>query len=79
MRRFRDRWLSRQPGGSADIARYYRDAPQIAERLRRDPDAAVREYWRFILPSAIAASLGANETARTLYTRGMNRLAGKIV
>ncbi len=79
LRRFRDSWLSRQPGGSADIARYYRDAPQIAERLRRDPDAAVREYWRFILPSAIAASLGANETARTLYTRGMNRLAGKIV
>ncbi|MFN7053975.1 CFI-box-CTERM domain-containing protein [Hyphomonas sp.] len=75
LRRFRDGWLARQPGGAADIARYYDEAPQIARRLRRDPASAVREYWRFILPSALAASLGANRAARALYTRGMNRLA----
>lgn len=74
LRRFRDGWLSEQKDGAEDIARYYRDAPQIAQRLRNNPSAAVKEYWRFILPSAIAASLGANKTARNLYTRGMNRL-----
>lgn len=75
LRRFRDAWLSRQPGGKADIDRYYREAPAIAQRLRADPSEAVREYWRFVLPSAIAVSLGANRLARSIYSRGMMRLA----
>jgi hypothetical protein len=75
LRHFRDGWLAHQPGGAADIARYYREAPAIAQRLRANPAQAVREYWRFVLPSALAAAVGANRLARRIYTRGMNRLS----
>lgn len=75
LRRFRDEWLVNQDGGRADIDRYYAEAPAIAQRLRRDPASALREYWRFVLPSALAASAGANTLARRFYTRGMARLA----
>jgi|GEM_PF-2392431 len=74
LRRFRDGWLARQPGGAEDIARYYREAPAIAEKLRSDPEALLKLYWTRIIPSALAAQFGANHLARRLYTGMMHDL-----
>lgn len=74
LRRFRDGWLAKQADGGADIARYYAEAPAIADRLRQDPRAALRLYWTRIVPSALAAQLGLNRAARALYSRGMREL-----
>ncbi len=74
LRRFRDGWLAHQPGGQADIARYYREAPAIAERLKADRTALLSLYWKRIVPSALAAKLGANRLARRLYTGMMREL-----
>lgn len=74
LRRFRDGWLAWQEGGVEDIARYYRDAPAIARALGSDRQAALRLYWTRIVPSALAAQLGANKLARRIYTRMMGEL-----
>lgn len=75
LRRFRDGWLARQSGGAEDIARYYADAPAIAEALRAEPRKLARIYFTGILPSAIAAHLGLNRVARAIYSRQMRALA----
>lgn len=74
LRRFRDGWLAGQDGGAEDIARYYREAPAVAARLKRDRKALLRLYWTRIVPSALAASIGANRLARQIYTRMMGEL-----
>jgi hypothetical protein len=75
LRRFRDGWLAQQQDGSADIAAYYAKAPAIAERLKGDPQALLRLYWTRIVPSALAAQVGANGVARAIYSKGMRELA----
>lgn len=70
LRAFRDGWLVRQESGRADIARYYREAPEIARALASDPGAARRVYRRFVLPSAAMAYLGWNRAAWGLYRKG---------
>lgn len=74
LRRFRDGWLARQADGRAHIARYYAEAPAIADRLRQDRRAALMLYWTRIVPSALAAQCGLNRAARAIYTRGMREL-----
>jgi len=79
LRRFRDGWLSSFAVGRADIERYYREAPAVAQRLGRSAGGR-REllslYWRYIVPSAVLARLGANRMAHALYRRMMLRLLG---
>jgi hypothetical protein len=75
LRKFRDGWLAAQSGGMDDIRAYYAQAPQIAERLRADRQALLRLYWTRIVPSALAAQVGANRLARAIYTNGMRSLA----
>lgn len=79
LRAFRDGWLRRQPGGVEDITSYYDQAPAIAARLRGDRRALVRLYWTRIVPSALAARIGAKRTARRLYTRMMRELGARTV
>jgi hypothetical protein len=74
LRRFRDGWLARQPGGAEDIAAYYREAPAIAARLKGDTRALLKLYWTRIVPSALAAELGANRLVRRIYARMMSEL-----
>lgn len=74
LRKFRDGWLAAQSGGMDDIRAYYAQAPQIAERLRADRQALLRLYWTRIVPSALAAQVGANRLARAIYTNGMRSL-----
>ena len=76
LRRFRDGWLARQGGGLADIGTYYEVAPEIADRLRERPKQLLKLYWTRIVPSAIAAKIGANRIARRIYTRMMCELIG---
>lgn len=75
LRKFRDSWLADQPGGMDDIQAYYAKAPAIAERLKQDPHALLRLYWTRIVPSALAAQVGANGLARAIYSKGMRELA----
>lgn len=75
LRRFRDGWLAEQSGGMDDIKAYYAKAPAIVERLRGDRQALLRLYWTRIVPSALAAQIGANRVARAIYSKGMRELA----
>lgn len=81
LRQFRDGWLSGFEAGRADILRYYREAPAVAERLASS--AAGRRqllalYWRTIVPAALLARLGANRAAHALYRRMMLDLLGPV-
>ena len=77
LRDYRDRVLVRTPGGAADIALYYALAPEILRampaEIRRARLSAV--YLRYILPAAIAASLGLPTLAHRLYRAMMRDLA----
>ncbi|MEX1061271.1 MAG: CFI-box-CTERM domain-containing protein [Methyloceanibacter sp.] len=77
LRRYRDRVLANKPGGVADIAAYYELAPLILARLPREArQMRLRSvYARYILPAALAARLGLNTLAYTLYVRMLNELA----
>lgn len=80
LRRFRDGWLSSFEAGRRDIVRYYREAPAIAQRLirtRAGHRALLGIYWRYILPSAVLARIGANRAAYALYRRMMLALLGE--
>ena len=77
LRRYRDDVLAKRPGGPAAIVRYYELAPLILAQL---PDATrarrlLSIYARYILPSALAASLGLNALAYRLYGRMMDELS----
>jgi hypothetical protein len=77
LRRFRDEVLSHLPGGTDDIALYYRHAPAIVTSIVSTKDASrelARLYARYIVPSALATWLGCHGTARTIYTRMMTDL-----
>jgi hypothetical protein len=77
LRRYRDRVLIAMPGGQAALAAYYLAAPSILERLPQEARAArlLSVYMRFILPSAVAARLGMNRLAYSLYARMMDELS----
>lgn len=79
LRRYRDRVLAAQPGGPAEIARYYRLAPRLLARLQADsPDpnrVLLGVYARYVLPSAIAARFGLGALALRLYRRMLTSLS----
>jgi hypothetical protein len=80
LRRFRDGWLSSFAAGRADIARYYREAPAVAQRLVSSATGRrqlLALYWRYIVPSALLAKAGANRLAYRLYRRMMLDLLGR--
>ena len=78
MRKFRDGWLANQPGGKARIAAYYAHAPAICDRLNQEPAKLIKLYWTRILPSALAAKVGANRLSNLIYTRMVNELGVRV-
>ena len=81
LRRFRDQALAHMPGGAADIARYYREAPALVAMIGRHPDGASelsRAYLLYILPSALFARLGFNRLAHRTYRRMMIDLPRRL-
>ncbi|MGH6825819.1 CFI-box-CTERM domain-containing protein [Methyloceanibacter sp.] len=77
LRRYRDCVLIAMPAGRAALSAYYLVAPSIVERLPREERVArlLSVYMRFILPSAVAAWLGFNRLAYSLYARMMEELS----
>jgi hypothetical protein len=78
LRRYRDDVLAKRPGGADAIAAYYAIAPLILARLPR----ATREqilralYLHYILPCAVAATLGLNALTYRLYAKMLGELGG---
>ncbi|MEG6509989.1 CFI-box-CTERM domain-containing protein [Methyloligella sp. 2.7D] len=81
LRRYRDTYLAKAPGGPEAIARYYRLAPQILHALEGERHDArlLKLYWLDILPSAIAAKLGLNRLAYRRYSAMMDRLNRELL
>lgn len=76
LRRFRDEWLARRPGGLAEIEAYYREAPAIAAALGRKEALAL--YRRVVLPCALLARAGFMEAAHRRYRAMMLGFGVKI-
>jgi hypothetical protein len=80
LRRYRDQVLAKTPKGAAELALYYALAPSILRALH-EPERSVHLAWlyaRFILPSAIAATLRLDRLAYHLYARMMQQLAPEL-
>jgi hypothetical protein len=77
LRRYRDDVLAHEPGGADAIAAYYALAPSILARLPREGRERLLLfiYARYVLPSAVAATLGLNALAYRLYRRMLRDLA----
>ena len=70
MRHFRDTWVKRQPGGEADIRRYYAEAPGIVGRINAREYARQiweRVYDEMVLPCLKLIQEGNEEGAYVLY------------
>jgi hypothetical protein len=80
LRRYRDQVLARRPGGAAAIALYYELAPLILARLPVETRTRrlLSIYARYILPSALAASVGLDALAYRLYVHMMNELVRDV-
>ncbi|MGV3650463.1 MAG: hypothetical protein ACO1OK_03500 [Devosia sp.] len=77
LRRLRDGWMSGFEQGRADIARYYAEAPAVAQRLMASPEGRrqlLGLYWRVIVPAATLSRLGCNGLAYRLYRAMMRQL-----
>jgi hypothetical protein len=81
LRRYRDGVLAHEPGGADAIAAYYALAPSILARLPREGRERLLLfiYARYVLPSAVAATLGFNALAYRLYRRMLRDLASAFV
>jgi hypothetical protein len=77
LRRYRDDVLAQEPGGADAIAAYYALAPSILARLPREGRKRLLLfiYACYVLPSAVAATLGLNALAYRLYRRMLRDLA----
>jgi hypothetical protein len=77
LRRYRDRVLTTMPGGHAALAAYYLVAPSILDRIPQEERVKrlLLVYVRFVLPSALAARVGFNRLAYSIYARMMDGLS----
>ena len=70
LRHYRDTYLVHRAGGSADIARYYKSAPVIVERINAQPDPAAiwdKLYETLVRPCVEFIRQGKNEEAYQVY------------
>lgn len=76
LRRFRDLWLAKQPGGPEAIARYYQTAPLVLAALYREGGiASLGGYYVWhILPCALTARLGWFALTNVIYRDLIYRL-----
>ena len=77
LRRFRDGYMQGFAQGRADVARYYAEAPAIAQALVSSAAGRrrlLRLYWRTIVPAVLLARLGCNRAAHAIYRRMMLEL-----
>ncbi len=77
LRRFRDKILKPTQDGRKLVETYYEIAPRIVDNINARPDAEKiwRRTWGFgIFPAAIAARLGFNKVAQSIYHNMTTRL-----
>lgn len=70
LRRFRDGWLTNQPGGEDEIRHYYVVAPRIVAAIHasRDGDGILHKlYETMVVPCVAAIKRGDCESAHRLY------------
>lgn len=75
LRKFRDQFMLKDDSKRADVAAYYKHAPQIVEALNARPDAknVYREmYETYILPAVDAIKSGDNDKAYEAYVAGVD-------
>jgi len=77
LRHYRDHVLAKRPGGLTAIARYYELAPLILAQLPEEERSRrlLSIHARYVLPSALAASLRLNALAYRLYARMMDEVS----
>ena len=77
LRRFRDEWLKKQPGGLDEIEEYYRIAPEILTAIRQKEDCGKildELYEMLIVPCARLIEKRQHEAARKLYRETVMKL-----
>lgn len=75
LRKFRDQFMLKDDSKRADVAAYYKHAPQIVEAINARPDArnVYREmYETYILPAVDAIKSGDNDKAYEAYVAGVD-------
>ena len=80
LRHYRDHVLAKRPGGLTAIARYYELAPLILAQLPEEERSRrlLSIYARYVLPSALAASVRLNALAYRLYARMMDEVSKDV-
>lgn len=71
-RRFRDRWLAKQPDGEALIEEYYRIAPSIVKAIdqQQDRKAIYKNIWTtYLQPCLTLIETGKQEACKELYVK----------
>lgn len=81
LRKFRDTWLVKQPGGNELVKEYYSVAPNIVTALDNysEKDKVYIHIWNnYIKPCIKLIELGANDTCKDLYMNMVNELKEKF-
>lgn len=77
LRHYRDTYLKKHPKGQSLITDYYHLAPTIVQNINHHPNANniwLKTYITGILPAAICAKLGLNQTALKIYKKMTTQL-----
>lgn len=80
LRKFRDTWLMKQPGGQEAIAEYYRVAPGIVNRIRErnDRQKAFQGIYNCLVQPCVALIKGGRlKEAWDLYQKEVENFLGK--
>ena len=82
LRRFRDTWLKKQPGGQELVKRYYAIAPKIVGTINDNPDRkGIWEeiYEKMVLPCVKLIEEGKNTETVELYHGWTERLEREYI
>ena len=82
LRKFRDQFMLADKSKRADVAAYYKHAPQIVEALNANPNAKSiyqQMYREYILPAVQAIKAGDNKKAYRVYVKGVEWAARKAM
>lgn len=82
LRNFRDNWLAVQEGGAAEIAEYYRIAPEIVRRIHASEDCLqiLKDlFTNLVRPCVALIEKERNEDAHALYRSITEELKDKYL
>ena len=82
LRKFRDEWLFRQPGGENEIKEYYKIAPSIVSSINKETDRKdvfKKIYEDLVAPSVVLIQEGRRKDAWILYKQIVMKLKEKYI